>query len=140
MTAPRPNDIFRNLWSEGMDSIGGCKKAALDLFIEIEKHHGEKTARAIFAMWGTPPTKARIATIKNWGLLSRLDIMSEPNVQQLAREVAEENKKLPRSQRRGAGSTSVIALEKHIRRQIDERKEKLANRTWCGPVRVKVRF
>ena len=109
------------------------RRALLTVFLEIRKRYGEREARRLFSLWGNPPTPARLRKIANLGLLDRYDMMREPNVQLLARELAEQNKQLPRSKRHGAGSTNATALEKQIRRLLDERKRGMAADTWMGP-------
>jgi hypothetical protein len=42
-------------------------------------------------------------------------MLPKPNVAKLARELAEENKELPKDRRRGVGSTDARSLEGHIR-------------------------
>jgi hypothetical protein len=98
------------------------------------KLQGEQIARRIFAQWGTPPTAKKIGMIKNWGLLDLYDLMKEPNVQELARKLAEENKALPRAQQRGPGATDPVTLEKQIRRQVTLRKARIKKGTWLGPI------
>lgn len=69
---------FESLYQDSMDS---AKLAALHLFREIAAKHGVGRARAIFAMWGNPPSKAKLATIKNHTILQRLDMMKpKPSV------------------------------------------------------------
>jgi hypothetical protein len=120
------------LYEEGAESVKGCEHLAYQLFLLIREHHGDAEARRIFAMWGTPPTAKRLAMIENIGLLERLDLMPKPNVQKLARQLAKENKVLPRTKQRGAGSTNPIALEKQIRRVRDMRKAEMKKGTWLG--------
>jgi hypothetical protein len=109
------------------------RRVLVTVFLEIRKRYGEREARRLFSFWGNPPTPARLRKIANLGLLDRYDMMREPNVQQLARELAEQNKQLPRSEQRGAGTPNPIALEKQIRRLLDERKRRMAADKWIGP-------
>lgn len=120
-----------DLYREGMDTIGGCEDAAYLLFARIYRHHGIAEARRIFMKFGSAPTARKIAQIKNLGLLDRYDMMKPtPNVQRLARELAEENKTLPPRDRWGPrGTTNPATLDKHIRRLRDERDER---RGWCA--------
>jgi hypothetical protein len=123
-----------DLFVEGCESVFGCNHIAQELFALITARHGERIARRIFAKWGTPPSDRRRQLIANMGLLDSLDMMKpKPNVQRLARELAAENKKLPRSQQRGAGSTNPKALEKQITRIRDLRKAHMKKGTWRGP-------
>jgi hypothetical protein len=132
-TPLRP-DQLRYAFTPGADSIPGAKHMAYLLFMVIREHQGDRAARRIFAMWGNPPTPARLQQIANVGLLDHYDMMKpRPNVQRLARELAEQNKTRPRSEQRGAGSTDPITLEKHIRRQIALRKKAMKAGTWLGP-------
>jgi hypothetical protein len=99
--------------------------AAAKLFHEIWEEHGEAQARQIFAAVATPTTAKQRADIKNIELLSLYGSMAKPNVQLLARQLAEANKKRPREDRYGPrGSTDPLILDKHIRRLITKRKTK----------------
>ncbi|HUI12549.1 MAG TPA: hypothetical protein VL048_03655 [Xanthobacteraceae bacterium] len=106
------------------------------LFMLIRAHHGERTARRVFAKWGEPPSPKRLRLIANMGLLDRLDTMKPRNVQRLARELAEENKKLPRAKQHGAGCTDPIELAQQIRRQVKLRDKAMAAGKWYGPIRI----
>lgn len=76
-----------------------------------------------------------MATIRNHGLLDCYDWMKpKPVVLRLAKQIAEENKLLPRSEQRGAGSTDVHSLEKLIRTLVEQREKALKARKWYGPV------
>jgi hypothetical protein len=140
----RPPSIMDHI-QEQLDPVHTAKLKALDLFLEIRESIGDAKARWVFAKWGTPPSRRRRQEINNDGLLSRLDLMSVrdrktgelrpcPNVLKLAKQLAKENESLPREQQRGAGSTDVHALEKHIRDLVKKRETGLANRTWHGVI------
>jgi hypothetical protein len=119
---------------EGAETIHGCIHMAQLLFMVIRENQGDGIARRIFAKWGKPPSDSTLQEIANLGLLTRLDLMKpKPNVQRLARQLAEENKRLPRTKQRGAGSTNPIALEKQIRRIRDFRIAHMEKGTWSGP-------
>lgn len=112
-----------------------CEDAAYTLFKEITDRHGVAQAQRIFMKFGQPPTQRKRAKIKNYGLLDRYDLMKPPNATKLARELAAENKKLPRTERRGSGSTNPTTLLRHLRRLIRERKNSLkAGKAWGGPI------
>ena len=97
--------------------------AAAKLFQEMEKEIGLADARRIFKEIAGPPTPKQRAGWKNLELITRYDCMARPNVAQLARELAEENRNLPRERRHGpTGSTNSAVLEKHIRRLLATRK------------------
>jgi hypothetical protein len=131
---PLQPDQCRYASLEGSESVYGCEYLAYLLFMTIRAQHGDRIARRIFAKWGTPPTANQLNRIANMGLLDRLDMMEpKPNVQRLARELAKENKLLPRSKQRGAGTTNPITLEKHIRRVRDLRIAHMKKGTWAGP-------
>jgi hypothetical protein len=117
----------------GAESITGAKHMAYLLFMVIREHHGDRTARRIFAMWGTPPGPSRLHEIANLGLLDRYDIMKPKNVRKLALELAEENKALPKSKQRGAGSVVAGDLEQQIRRLRRQRDKAIKAGTWSGP-------
>jgi hypothetical protein len=132
-TPLRP-DQLRYASLPGVESVTGAKHMAYLLFMVIREHHGDAAARAVFALWGTTPSAARLHQIANIGLLDRLDMMKpKPNVQRLAWQLAKENKAIPRSKQRGAGSTNPTALEKQIRRQVRERDDAMKAGTWLGP-------
>jgi hypothetical protein len=102
--------------------------AAAELFHELWTRHGEAEARRIFAEIGRPSTAKMLAEIKNFKLLAMYDSMVDddgkpaPNVQKLARALSKENENLPPEKRHGPrGTISQIALDKHIRRLLDER-------------------
>jgi hypothetical protein len=126
---PDPGDLY----VDGCESIRGCKHVARQLFTLIKTRHGERTTRQIFAMWGTAPTDRRLGLLKNMSLLDRLDVMPEPNVMELARQLAAENESLPREEQRGPGSTNPKALDKQIRRIRDFRAAHMERGTWLGP-------
>jgi hypothetical protein len=110
---------------ERIDTIPGAKHAAQLLFSLIAEHHGKEEAYRILAKFGAPPSASRMGKIKNLGLLDMYDLMRpKPNVQQLAFRLAAENKKLPRAEQRGTGSTNVMTLDRHIRRLLRERRER----------------
>ena len=91
--------------------------AAAKLFQEMEKEIGLADARRIFKEIAGPPTPKQRAGWKNMELIMRYDSMAQPNVQRLARKLAEENRNLPRELRHGpTGSTNWKVLDKHIRR------------------------
>jgi len=117
-----------------METIESAKSYALRLFIQIQIKHGEEVARKIFAGWGKPLSKTQRAEIKDWEILARYDQMSPwPNVQKLARELAEENKALPPDEQRGAGGIDENNMDEYIRRLRRDRKKGLADGTWQGP-------
>jgi hypothetical protein len=122
--------FIRSVYREGLDTMPGAVNAASNLFREIERHHGLAEARRIFAKLASPPNARRLNHIKNESLLNQLDMMKPaPDVQRLARKLAEENKALPRGQRHGPrGSTNPVTLDKHIRRLRDKRDNR---RGWC---------
>jgi hypothetical protein len=102
---------------------------------------GAGRASRVFLHFGKPPTVRQQNEFKNYALLDRLDMMKDkktglpsPNMLQLAKHLAKENSKLPRTEQRGAGSTDVHALEKHIRDVVKKREQGLKNRTWRGPI------
>lgn len=57
-----------------------------------------------------------------------------PRPLRLAKQLAAENRLLPRAEQRGAGSIDVMALEKQIRTLVKKRERDLAAGTWYGPV------
>jgi hypothetical protein len=112
---------------KSLDPIGAAKLAALRLYQEIEKDLGEKIARSIFKIWGTPPTPRKIARTKNFLLLLEYDDMKpKPNAKKLARSLAA-NGGGPR------GSRDPVVIERHLRRLIADRKKGMEAGTWWGP-------
>jgi hypothetical protein len=97
--------------------------AASKLFHEIQTEIGLDGARRIFTMVVAPSTARQRAGWKNMELLALYDcMMPRSNVQMLARDLAEKNKKLPKENRYGPrGSTDPLALDKQIRRLIAKR-------------------
>jgi hypothetical protein len=117
------------------DKGDSAHKAAYWLFQQVKAYAGLTAARAAFVHFGRPPTTRRRNEFKNYGLLDRLDMMKpKPVVLQLAKQLAKENALLPRSEQRGAGSTDVHALEKHIRDIVKKRETGLKKGTWTGPI------
>jgi hypothetical protein len=99
--------------------------AAAKLFHEVQTEIGLGDARRIFKEIAGPPTKKQNAGWKNMELLSRYDCMARPSVRGLARELAEQNRNLPREQRHGpTGSTDPAMLDKQIRRLLAKRRSK----------------
>jgi hypothetical protein len=119
------NELFSEINKKGID---GWAYLANCLFYAIARHYGEAAARSIFNGSGPPP-KRLLSALRNAAVLDRLDAMKPtPNVSKLARELAEENKALPKQRQRGAGGTDVQVLEDHIRDLVKARKEHLAAR------------
>jgi hypothetical protein len=128
-----PRSIIDDIQAQ-LDPIHAAKLKALNLFLEMRENIGEKNARWIFAKWGTPPTQRRLNEIKNHALLDRFDRMQSPSILALAKQLAKENESLPTKDKRAAGGTDVVALEKHIRDVVKKRERGLAARTWHGPI------
>ena len=98
--------------------------AATKLFQEMEKEIGLADARRIFKEIAGPPTAKQRAGWKNLQLITLYDCMKRPNVRRLARELAKENRNLPRKLRHGpTGSTNLLVLDKQIRRLVARRRE-----------------
>jgi hypothetical protein len=117
----------------GKPGIDGWRDIALALFIEIFSHNGEQAARRIFNDIAPLPPKRKRAELRDVALLVRLLKMTrsketKPNIAKLACIVAKENGKLPRDERRGAGSTNAQRLEKHIRMLV--RRQREASKGW----------
>jgi hypothetical protein len=99
--------------------------AATRLFHEMQSEIGLAEARRVFTFIGSPTTAKQHRIIRNIELLALYDTMPEPNVQQLARLIADKNKTLGKQERYGPrGSTNFLVLDKHIRRLIAKRKAK----------------
>jgi len=120
---------------ESLNPIFECEKAALALFTAFEQRHGRNVAYRIFNKFGTPPGADKTRSIKNHALLDLYDAMPEPNVQQLAWKIAAENKARPQAERLGPrGSTNPMSIDKHIRRLLEEREDRMKKGTWWGPL------
>jgi hypothetical protein len=131
---PRARELAAQIASDPTSPEAGKLQTTMVL---ANSDLGRRRAARIFQHFGRPVTKTRRIEMANHGLLLSLDIMKpKPIVHRLAKQLAEENKKLPRAQQRGAGSTSVRALEKHIRDLEKKRAAGIKNGTWWGPVRV----
>jgi hypothetical protein len=103
--------------------------SAAKLFHEMQTEIGPEDARRIFKEIAGPSTAKQRAGWKNMELVMLYDCMEQPNVQQLARELAEKNRNLPRELRHGpTGSTNPAILDKHIRRLLDRRASKQERR------------
>jgi hypothetical protein len=100
--------------------------AAAKLFHEILTALGEAKARRIFTSISFPRTPKQEAVLRNMELLINYDaMMPKPNIQKLARQLAEANKTLPVERRYGPrGSTDPVVLDKHIRRLVARRRAK----------------
>ena len=98
--------------------------AAVRLFHDISIELGKADARRIFKEIAGPPTAKQRAGWKNLQLITLYDCMKRPNVRRLARELAKENRNLPRKLRHGpTGSTNLLVLDKQIRRLVARRRE-----------------
>jgi hypothetical protein len=116
-----------------IEMMEGARFRALKLFWDIEKHHGEEAARSVFADLGRPPSRMKIKQRRKFDILVRYDRMKEKNVSALALKISEENRLLPKEERAGAGGINPIALDKYIRRALEEREQGLKDGTWNGP-------
>jgi len=117
-------ELFRSCaWEEAGDPGGAAYKAAYYLFSESMKQIGPDHARLAFTHFATPPSARRMNAFKNKQLIERYKRMPEPNVMQLAEQIAEENKNLPGDERSGPrGSIHAASIEKHLRRLIGRQK------------------
>jgi hypothetical protein len=104
--------------------------AATKLFHDMQAKIGLAEARHIFTSISLPRTPKQEAVLKNIELLALHDtMMPKPNIQELARRLAEANKALPIERRYGPrGSTDPLVLDKHIRRLIARRRAKPGTR------------
>jgi hypothetical protein len=100
--------------------------AATKLFHEMQTETGLEDARRIFKEIAGPATPKQRKGWKNMELVARYDCMAQPpNVLRLARELAKENRHLPRELRHGpTGSTDPKVLYKQIRRLVARRRAK----------------
>lgn len=143
MTEPHKaaKELFDSCMAEEVGLPDGAAfKAAYYVFSELTDRAGIDRARWIFRHFGRDPTQSRRNEIKNFALLDRLDMMTDetgkpsPVYLRLAKQLAEENKSLPKSERKGPGGTDVVALAKHIENQDKKRTRSLLAGTWRGPI------
>jgi hypothetical protein len=117
-----------------LDPYSWAKRKALDLFLEIGEVLGDERARRVFAIWGTPPSDARLNEIENMAIIDRLDgmiktdkdgnhvrgedgmLIFEPNVKELARQIAGEQCVNPTAD-------EIAVVERQIRRLNAKRKQ-----------------
>lgn len=108
----RINELFSETHAHG---LRGWAYLANCLFFAISRHHTPATARKIFNASGPAPKRLTTA-LRNATVLERFDRMKpKPNMARLARELAEENNRLPKERRRGSGGTDPGNLKDHIR-------------------------
>jgi hypothetical protein len=121
-------------WEEAGDPGGAAYKAAYYLFSELTERMGVDGARLVFAHFAKRPPKKLVRQIADSELLGRYYLMEKPNVQKLAEQLAEENKKLPREKRKGPrGSTRSPTIDKYLRRLIkrnNQRRSQADGRTF----------
>jgi len=99
--------------------------AAAKLFHEMKREISLEDARRIFKEIPGPQTEKQKAGWKNLELISRYETMERPSVRRLARDLAEENRNLPRERRHGpTGSTNPAMLDKQIRRLLKRKSKK----------------
>jgi hypothetical protein len=120
----------------GIETVRGAAIRVILLRDEILKHHGSDTTR-IFAQYTKPSSKKEMTELLDWELLERFDAMEEPNIARFAAMLAEENKRLPKEERRGARGESPVALDKYIRRLLKHRQVAMKSDQWIGPVPLK---
>jgi len=97
------------------------EQKAWQLYVDIMQRRGEDEAGRIFAA-----VRFREATEKerrNFQILWRYDLMEKQNVQELARQLAEENKTRPTADRYGNGATTEREMENHIRYLLKARRK-----------------
>jgi hypothetical protein len=125
-------NLLKDIWHP-IEMIEGARFRALKLFWDIEKHHGEEAARAVFADLGQPPSRMKIKQLRKFDIVEQYDRMKEKNISALALRISQENKLLPKEERAGAGGVNPVALWKYIDRALKEREEGLKDGTWNGP-------
>jgi hypothetical protein len=75
-----------------LDSEGLAEEFVGALFMQIANRYGEEKARKMFAPYGRVPNNKDATTTKNAGLILQLCHMDEPNISELARELAGKDK------------------------------------------------
>lgn len=109
-------------FSHSLDTEFGLNLRLRYLFAEAEKRLGEKITQAAFRKFGKPLGARRKAELDGWLLLDRYDTMPEPNVDALARVIADENP-----------DQDVDVIDRKINRWREQRKRMLKAGTWRGP-------
>jgi hypothetical protein len=127
-------DLFRN----DITTPGGAQMEALKPFRQLETHHGRETAQKIFGELGKPLSQKRANELKNWELLKRYDSMEKPIVAELARQVVEENARLPEEQQLTPRYRPTLpTVDKHLRNLLRDRQEGLKAGKWEGPTSMR---
>ena len=126
-------NLLKDAWHPVIEMVQGAHSAVERLFWRIEHQHGEAYARKLFAQRGRTPTKADGKERRKWEILDQLDQMHPLNVRQFAKDLAEENRKLPKLARKGLGGIDPNTLEALIREVRRERTAKQKAGTWYGP-------
>jgi hypothetical protein len=117
----------------GVETVHGAALAVLLLREALLNHHGGDAFR-IIKEYGKPATKTELSELLDWELLERFDAKPGQEITQFACDQAEENKRLPKEQRKGPGGVNAVALYKYIGRLLDRRKDAMQNGEWDGPV------
>jgi hypothetical protein len=103
---------------EDLRSLESCRGLLSMLFKNIQERYGEMTACRLFAPYATPLSAS---DRKNLDLLVEYYIRKKP-LKTLAKELAEENKKLPRNERHGPrGTTDSNTMKNQIKRLLKRR-------------------
>lgn len=124
-------EMILSCFNDIHDPLEAADRAAYWLFSVTVAEFGLSHARRIFMKFGKEPSPKKLKKIKNAGVLSRYDMMKEPNVAELARQLFAENQALPKGKR---STTTLGSWEKHITRLKKDRERRLKDRTWWGPV------
>jgi hypothetical protein len=111
------------VFSHPIEAPFGAWMRVQHLRAELEKVYGEDRARQMLREAGSRNRRRRREQEHaRWLLLDRYDTMPEPNVDALARLIAEESP-----------GQDIDAIDRQIHRALAERKQKLAAGTWRGP-------
>jgi hypothetical protein len=102
----------------GVDTVTGAMLATTWFHMVLYAWHEEDTVKSLL-----PSSSAALNRWKDELILRRYDAMATPSVQQLARQLAAENVNLPEEKRWGRGTTNPMAMDKHIRRRLNDREE-----------------
>jgi hypothetical protein len=97
--------------------------------------HGRVEAHRLLALCGGPQEKNDINRMKGWALLERYDAMPVKNVRGLARQIYDENAKLPDdNQLTPRPKPTLPTIESYLRELLRQRREECEAGTWRGPV------
>jgi hypothetical protein len=112
---------LEDVWPElkdGLKTVDGCKKQVEMLFFKIANEHDCATAHKLFAPWGKPHTKKQLQQLR---LICELVRRLPDSVNNIAKQLAEENEKLPKARRHGTGTTDPDTMRGQIKNLLNSK-------------------